>query len=95
MILYYPELVNLKKDDGYTPLHMAAVNNHLDLTALLASHVWHCATIIIHSPFSGLYIYIYIYGGFRQKFLLRELGVTQWAELIVLCFVLLLEWCPP
>ena len=39
MILYHPEHINLKKDDGFNPLLMACVNNHVDLVALLVSHV--------------------------------------------------------
>jgi len=39
MIHYHPEHINLKKDDGFSPLHMAALNNQVDLVALLASHV--------------------------------------------------------
>ena len=32
----FPEHINIKKDDGYTPLHLAALNDHLDvLTALV------------------------------------------------------------
>ena len=34
----FPQHVNIKKDDGYTPLHLSALNDHLDvLTALLES----------------------------------------------------------
>ena len=33
-----PAHINIKKDDGYTPLHLAALNDHLDaLTVLLES----------------------------------------------------------
>ena len=39
IVRYYPEHVNLKKDDGYTSLHVAALNDHSDYVALLASHV--------------------------------------------------------
>ena len=35
----YPQLINVSKDDGYTPLHVAAVTNHADIVGLLASHV--------------------------------------------------------
>ena len=32
----YPQYIDLKKDDGYTALHLAALNDNLDaLTALL------------------------------------------------------------
>lgn len=34
----FTEHVNIKKDDGFTPLHLSALNDHLDvLTALLES----------------------------------------------------------
>lgn len=37
-IKHNPVCVNLQKDDGYTPLHLAALNNHLDvLTTILDS----------------------------------------------------------
>ncbi|XP_019848978.1 PREDICTED: E3 ubiquitin-protein ligase MIB2-like [Amphimedon queenslandica] len=31
-----PECVNLKKDDGLTPLHLACLNNHLDVATTIA-----------------------------------------------------------
>lgn len=32
----FPGYINLRKDDGYAPLHLAAINDHLDvLTALI------------------------------------------------------------
>ena len=39
ILRFHPELVNLPKDDGYTPLHIAAANNFADLICLIASHV--------------------------------------------------------
>jgi ankyrin repeat protein len=33
------ELINLKKDDGYTPLHLAALNDHLDVVTMLVDDV--------------------------------------------------------
>ena len=36
---FYPEQVNTTKDDGYTPLHIAAANNYTDLVSLIASNV--------------------------------------------------------
>ena len=37
-IKHKPSWVNLAKDDGYTPLHLAALNNHLEvLTTMLDS----------------------------------------------------------
>ena len=34
-----PDLVNFRKDDGYTPLHLAALNDHLDVVTMLIDHV--------------------------------------------------------
>ena len=31
--------MNIKKDDGYTPLHLAALNDHLDVVTALADLV--------------------------------------------------------
>ena len=39
ILRFHPELINQPKDDGYTPLHIAAVNNFADLVSLIASHV--------------------------------------------------------
>jgi len=38
----FPQHINLKKDDGYTPLHLAALNDHLDVVTVLADlvHLW-------------------------------------------------------
>ncbi len=36
---FHPELINMKKDNGSSPLHVAAANNHYDVVSLLASHV--------------------------------------------------------
>lgn len=37
-----PDLINLRKDDGYTPLHLAALNDHLDVVTMLVDHVSMC-----------------------------------------------------
>lgn len=34
----YPDAVNLPEDDGLTPLHLAAMNCHADVVALLLDH---------------------------------------------------------
>ena len=40
IIAGHPKLVNLQKtEDGYTPLHIAAANNHPDIAYLLAQQV--------------------------------------------------------
>ena len=33
------DIVNIKKDDGYMPLHLAALNDHLDVITALAEMV--------------------------------------------------------
>ena len=35
----YPQLINVPKDDGFTALHLAAINDNLDIVVLLASNV--------------------------------------------------------
>ena len=35
----YPSNVDIRKDDGYTPLHLAALNNHIDVVTCFAEHV--------------------------------------------------------
>ena len=34
-----PWIVNEKKDDGYTALHLAALNNHVEVAELLVKQV--------------------------------------------------------
>ena len=34
-----PDLINVAKKDGLTPLHVAAANGYTDIVSLLASHV--------------------------------------------------------
>ena len=34
-----PALVNISKDDGYTPLHLASLNDHLDVVTALSEMV--------------------------------------------------------
>ena len=38
-IEYFPELVNLKDDDGKTPLHIAIANDHFHLATYLMEMV--------------------------------------------------------
>ena len=33
------DIINIKKDDGYMPLHLAALNDHLDVVTALAEMV--------------------------------------------------------
>ena len=35
----YPQLINIPKDDGFAALHLAAINDHLDIVVALASSV--------------------------------------------------------
>lgn len=35
-----PWIVNEKKDDGYSALHLAALNNHVEVAELLVKQVW-------------------------------------------------------
>ena len=37
----FPQHVNMQKDDGYTPLHVAVANNHPDIAELLVQQVSH------------------------------------------------------
>ena len=41
-----PWIVDEKKDDGYTALHLAALNNHVEVAELLVHQV-HTYTLII------------------------------------------------
>ena len=38
-IEYRPDLVNLRKDDGYTALHLSALNDHVDVVTTLVECV--------------------------------------------------------
>jgi len=40
-----PWLVDEKKDDGYTALHLAALNNHIEVAELLVHQVHHRDTV--------------------------------------------------
>ena len=39
LMKWYPDLINKARKDGFTALHIAAVNGHTDIVSLLASHV--------------------------------------------------------
>ena len=40
----FPQHMNMKKDDGYTALHLASLNNHIDIVTALADSVGTCIT---------------------------------------------------
>ena len=43
---YHPEIINHTKiDDGYTPLHVAAQVDHVDLLCYLAAMVCVCVSV--------------------------------------------------
>ena len=47
LVKRYPQYINDCKDDGYTPLHIAAANNHADIVALLAAHVSRYVSVLV------------------------------------------------
>ena len=48
LIKWYPELINVSKKDGFTALHVAAINGYTDIVSLLALHVCTCLFIHVH-----------------------------------------------
>ena len=59
------DIVNIKKDDGYMPLHLTALNNHLDVVTALAEMVIVRLNaqnnIIVTCSVSSFYHAIYIF----------------------------------
>ena len=58
------ESVNITKDDGYVPLHLAALNDHLDVVTALAEmvpkhHTCTCRSIIIVLDFVQYFLLFY------------------------------------
>lgn len=47
-IRHKPSCVNLQKDDGYTPLHLAALNNHLEVLTTILDSVRSVHTLTLH-----------------------------------------------
>ena len=39
LLVHFPYLISFQKDDGYSPLHVAAANNNPDIVDLLAQQV--------------------------------------------------------
>ena len=39
ILTHFPQYVNLQKDDGYAPLHVAVANNHPDIAEFLVQQV--------------------------------------------------------
>lgn len=51
-----PWIVDEKKDDGYTALHLAALNNHVEVAELLVHQVILgplCHSVTVHSAVQG------------------------------------------
>lgn len=43
-----PWIVDEKKDDGYTALHLAALNNHVEVAELLVHQVEHVPHVLTY-----------------------------------------------
>jgi len=39
IVTHFPQCINFQKDDGYTPLHVAVMNNHPDIAEFLVQQV--------------------------------------------------------
>ena len=56
--------MNIKKDDGYMPLHLAALNDHLDVVTALAEMVivrlnaQNIVTCSVSSFYHAIYIFV-------------------------------------
>lgn len=45
----FPQHICIKKDDGYTPLHLAALNDHLDVVTALVEQVSYAGQLTINN----------------------------------------------
>ena len=50
-----PWIIDEKKDDGYTALHLAALNNHVEVAELLVHQVRFCVKLLVHHPDSNVH----------------------------------------
>jgi len=57
----YPNLINVPKDDGFTALHLAAINDNLDVVTLLAASVSVPVFIVYVCLMSGSFISLVCY----------------------------------
>ena len=64
----YPSKMDIRKDDGFTPLHLAALNSHLDVVTSFAEHV---------SNNFCVYVYIYIANVLWVVYLLESGGLQH------------------
>ena len=54
MLMHFPEHINFQKeDDGYSPLHVAVANKHLDVLELFLQQVGGLTIIILELNQSG------------------------------------------
>lgn len=51
-----PWLVDEKKDDGYTALHLAALNNHIEVAELLVHQVQLQLIVIVSDVYSVIVV---------------------------------------
>ena len=62
--------MNIKKDDGYMPLHLAALNDHLDVVTALAEMVIIIIVKINANPVSQYYYSNVLCQAFAMQFIL-------------------------
>ena len=51
------EIINITKDDGYMPLHLAALNDHLDVVSALAEMVSVFCNNLLALAFANIDLY--------------------------------------
>lgn len=55
----FPQYINLKKDDGYTPLHLASLNDHLDVATIFADLDICEIDAVTHAGMTALHIAVH------------------------------------